>query len=327
MSSIASLGVLEALVFLVFNIKYRIQKTMKMSSPNLNSLILVGSILVYLSVISAGVDSHLIASEEIRGDLCVVRVWFLSVGFVLAFGSMFSKTWRVHKVTAFKTAKRIIITDKDLFLLVLILLIIDVAVLTIWQIVDPLSVEVQDLPIQDDPAVPNQRISRYIEECSCSYMLYWLLTLCGYKGLLLIFGAFLAWEIRKVKIGALNDSKLIAISIYNVTILCIVGVAVSFLVADDPAVLHTFTSSIVVFCTSITLLIVFLPKMISVYKYPEGEPISTMPKSTLSTSDTQITDSSQLSDLNQTIVSLKDQVRELETQLRERGEVQIHNGI
>ncbi len=68
-------------------------------------------------------------------------------------------------------------------------------------------------------------------------------------------------NIFQVQITALNDSKLIAISIYNVTILCIVGVAVSFLIADDPAVLYTFTSSIVVFCTFITLLIVFLPKV------------------------------------------------------------------
>ena len=36
------------------------------------------------------------------------EMWLLSVGFVLAFGAMFSKTWRVHKVTAFTSAKRIV---------------------------------------------------------------------------------------------------------------------------------------------------------------------------------------------------------------------------
>lgn len=34
----------------------------------------------------------------------------------------------------------------------------------------------------------------------------WLLLVYGFKGILLVFGLFLAWETRKVKIAALNDS-------------------------------------------------------------------------------------------------------------------------
>ena len=42
--------------------------------------------------------------------------------------------------------------------------------------------------------------------------------------LLLIFGIFFAWETRKVRIEALNDSHQIGICVYNVVILSAVAV-------------------------------------------------------------------------------------------------------
>ena len=44
--------------------------------------------------------------------------------------------------------------------------------------------------------------------------------------LLQLFGAFLAWETRQVQVAALNDSKYIGMSLYNVTIMCVLGVGI-----------------------------------------------------------------------------------------------------
>lgn len=61
----------------------------------------------------------------------------LSYGFTLAFGAMFSKTWRVHSIfTNIKLNKKII-KDYQLLLIVGVLLLIDTAVLVIWAIVSP----------------------------------------------------------------------------------------------------------------------------------------------------------------------------------------------
>lgn len=58
-------------------------------------------------------------------------------GFTLAFGSMFSKTYRVHAIfTDIKLNKKVI-KDYKLFAVVGILVFIDVATLITWQIVDP----------------------------------------------------------------------------------------------------------------------------------------------------------------------------------------------
>ncbi|XP_072030305.1 gamma-aminobutyric acid type B receptor subunit 2-like [Amphiura filiformis] len=184
---------------------------------------------------------------------------------------MFSKTWRVYRVAALKTPKRRVITDNHLFIMVFVFFCIDVSVLTLWQLIDPLHIEAIDL-YERETEILNQQIIPYIEQCTSNKMIYWLVALYGYKGLLLIFGTFLAWETRKVTISALNDSKLIGICVYNTVVLCIVGVSVSFLISNDTAALYIFTSCIIIFCATLTLAVLFVPKVVSVYKFPAGEP-------------------------------------------------------
>ena len=53
--------------------------------------------LTYSSVIFLGLDSQL-TSVEAFPYVCTARAWLLMSGFSLAFGSMFSKTWRVHSI-------------------------------------------------------------------------------------------------------------------------------------------------------------------------------------------------------------------------------------
>ncbi|XP_072048302.1 gamma-aminobutyric acid type B receptor subunit 2-like [Amphiura filiformis] len=275
MCALAGVGILLAVGFLAFNIKFRKQRYVNLSSPNLNNLIITGGIIVYTGIFFSGVDTQLV-SYNFKTLCCQLNMWALSVGFVLSFGSMFCKTWRVYQIAAFKTPKRKVITDQQLFKMVSVLLLIDVGILTAWQVVDPMKLVVKELYTRNDPATPNQLISPYIELCESDYIIYWLLALYIYKGLLLIFGAFLAWETRKVNIAALNDSKFIGISVYNVIILCTIGVTVSFLIGDDPEALYLFISGIIIFCNTVTLLVIFVPKIISVWKHPEGESISSM---------------------------------------------------
>ena len=54
-----------------------------------------------------------------------------------------------------------------------------------------------------------------IYHCTMNNSYVWLLLVYGFKGILLIFGLFLAWETRKVKIAALNDSHYIGKSTYT----------------------------------------------------------------------------------------------------------------
>lgn len=91
--------------------------------------------------------------------------------------------------------------------------------------------------------------------------------LFAYKGILLLFGLFLAWETRNVTIPALNDSKYIGMSVYNVFVLAIIGVIVA--IALDGSMYYeapyAISSLCLIVCTTVTLLLVFVPKVISYY--------------------------------------------------------------
>ncbi|XP_071791804.1 gamma-aminobutyric acid type B receptor subunit 1-like [Asterias amurensis] len=305
--------VILSLFFLSFNIKYRQQRHVKMSSPNLNNLIILGGILVYLFVAVSGLDTNLV-SEDTFGVLCYMKTWILSVGFVLAFGALFSKTWRVHRVAAFKTPKRRIVTDGQLFIMVFVLLLVDVVILFLWQLIDPLKMATLDIfPRRVHPDSANTFIQPYIRYCTCDTLTIWLGALYGYKGLLLIFGTFLAWETRQVSIPGLNDSKLIGISVYNVVILCLIGVAVSVVINNDPEALFLFVSCIILFCTSITLTVVFVPKIIAVVKHPEGDP--NQPKTRSRTNNISETSSGCGGNLSKENKELKHTIKDLEDEI------------
>lgn len=51
-------------------------------------------------------------------------------------------------------------------------------------------------------------------------------------GLLLLFGVYFVWEICKVYIFVLNDSKLIGLLVYNVIIFCIFVIFIFGVVFD-----------------------------------------------------------------------------------------------
>ena len=73
MCSLAFFGILLALFFLLVNIRYRNHRFIKMSSPNMNNLIIVGSICAYVAVFLLGIDTRFV-SPSVFEKLCYVRL-------------------------------------------------------------------------------------------------------------------------------------------------------------------------------------------------------------------------------------------------------------
>lgn len=68
------------------------------SHPVCNTIMLTGVITCLVSVFLLGADGRFVDPSEYPG-ICQARAWMLSTGFTLAFGAMFSKVWRVHRLT------------------------------------------------------------------------------------------------------------------------------------------------------------------------------------------------------------------------------------
>ena len=56
-----------------------------------------------------------------------------------------------------------------------------------------------------------------MQKVNCQYV-FFSGVVFGYKGILLLFGIFLAYETRSVKLKLVNDSRFVGMSIYNVVV-------------------------------------------------------------------------------------------------------------
>ncbi|XP_029442963.1 LOW QUALITY PROTEIN: gamma-aminobutyric acid type B receptor subunit 2 [Rhinatrema bivittatum] len=269
LSALTILGMIMASTFLFFNIKNRNQKMIKMSSPYMNNLIILGGMLSYASIFLFGLDGSFVSTSTFE-TLCTVRTWILTVGYTTAFGAMFAKTWRVHAIFKNVKMKKKIIKDQKLMVIVGGMLLIDLCILICWQVVDPLKRTEENYNLEPDPAGRDIAILPFLEHCENTHMTIWLGIVYAYKGLLMLFGCFLAWETRNVSIPALNDSKYIGMSVYNVGIMCIIGAAVSFLTRDQPNVQFCIVALVIIFCSTITLCLVFLPGLITLRTNPDA---------------------------------------------------------
>lgn len=277
MAVVAVLGIILGIFFLLINFKYRERRIIKMSSPRLNNVIVVGCMMTYFSVILFGLDGGVVSAVQ-YGNVCIARAWIMSIGFTLAFGAMFAKTWRVHAIFKSITPKKKVIRDEHLFLIVAAFVSLDIFLLSLWTGIEPMHTGYEKfgdkMRVEDD-----KEIIPILEHCESKNLSYWLGAVYAFKGLLLVFGVFLAWETRAVTIPALNDSRYIGMSVYNVVILSILGVAITSVIRDHQNATFAITAVFTIFCTTLTLCFVFLPKVTKLWSPDGGNEASTTRRS------------------------------------------------
>ncbi|KAL6438373.1 hypothetical protein ACFW04_004488 [Cataglyphis niger] len=274
---IASVGVTLALAFLAFNLHFRKHKSIKLSSPRLNNMAAVGCGLVYGAVILLGLDDATLPdSDGYYPTVCKARVYLLSAGFSLAFGSMFTKTYRVHRIftrSRSGVVKNKLLQDTQLIFLICMLLVIDVVVVTLWVILDPMQRHLQNLTLEISPQDRGVVYQPQVEVCRSQHTNGWLSALYVYKGLLLVVGVYMAWETRHVKIPALNDSQYIGMSVYFVVITSSIVVVLANLMPDRATLAFVTITALILTSTTATLALLFLPQLANILAGERADPV------------------------------------------------------
>ncbi|RDD36470.1 Gamma-aminobutyric acid type B receptor subunit 2 [Trichoplax sp. H2] len=260
-SAISCLGILYCLALIAFTFIKRNNRFIKMASPNLNCCILIGCILCYTSVLISGMDAVIPALKD-RKYSCVAEIWLLSIGFTIAFGSVMLKTWRIFKIFTNKTKIRLVIKDIHLLTRVTELLIVDIIILTLWSVIDPVSTTEIDV----GTVVKNEKqiIRNRIQVCTSNYSIVWLIIILVFKSVMLMYGVSLAWRTRKVLIQTFNDSRSLAVTIYNILVLSSTGVIVGMLSNNIYNVGFALKSTFIILCTTSSVCLVFIPKLFQV---------------------------------------------------------------
>ncbi|XP_071087833.1 gamma-aminobutyric acid type B receptor subunit 2-like [Haliotis cracherodii] len=267
-------GVIAAILFLTFNLHHRKLRYIKLSSPKLNNVAVVGCILVYSAVILLGMDDATL-DWHIFPFVCTTRAFLLAAGFSLAFGAMFAKTYRVHQIFTRANSglvKSKLLQDKHLLFIIGALLIVDSAVVFVWVLVDPMERRITNLTQEASQDDEDLLYLHQLTTCHSHHLEKWMGGFYAYKGLLLIFGVYMAWETRNVKIPALNDSQYIGMNVYNVVIMSISVVVLSNILSNQPTLAYAMESSLMFLSTTVTLCLLFVPK-IYVIVSSKGNPV------------------------------------------------------
>lgn len=275
------LAIITAIALIVFNIVTIQKPLIRDSAPFINLIIILGCILMLATCYLLGIDSatppidnrlnddqdtldqSVIDNRNSRyGAICTWRLWLLTIGFTLSFGALFAKTWQVYRVYTNPKLKKEPFKMWNFLIILGILLFIDVLYLSIWSGVFPFRRETKD---DNDNAQDKVFI---FEKCECDNFGYLIGALYVYKGLLVVFGLFLAYESRNVKYLYINDSRFVSIAMYIVVIMVGIGAPLSLVLA-----VHFFINPayglavfmIIISCMS-CLLILHIPKFIYMWK-------------------------------------------------------------
>uniref|UniRef100_A0A6G1S9V3 Gamma-aminobutyric acid type B receptor subunit 2 n=1 Tax=Aceria tosichella TaxID=561515 RepID=A0A6G1S9V3_9ACAR len=297
---ISVLGIVASACLIYFNWTRRADNLIRMSHPPSNNIMLLGCIVCLLSVILFGLDGRFISPQKFY-LICDLRAWCLNLGFSLFFGSMFWKVWQSYilstraspiPLTAV-TAKggplqqqqqqqqlailqqqqlqqqQAMATSGQVFVMVGSFCLIDIIVLTLWKIQEPMDRTTVKIKEQSGPELnmgDDVIVELKIEYCQAN--LFWYYLIFCYKGLLLVFGLFLAYETRGVKLRHLNDSKLVGMCIYNVAIMCFITGPISLvnLMRQQANYHYLFVSITIIFCCSLSMILIFMPKVIEYYR-------------------------------------------------------------
>ncbi|GMT06511.1 hypothetical protein PENTCL1PPCAC_28685, partial [Pristionchus entomophagus] len=170
---------------------------------------------------------------------------------------------------------------------------VDLLIILVWILTDPLKKrrEFRQNP-EPPPSSPSGldediKLKPFLELCQSEHHTLWTSMVMGYKLIVMIFGLFLAYETRTLKLRFVNDSRLIGLAIYNVVCLAVVtGPIVTMLMRSETNSNFGMISATVILCTYISLGLVFVPKIRFVMNVPasrdEAYPSANGPSPSLS---------------------------------------------
>jgi len=98
--------------------------------------------------------------------------------------------------------------------------------------------------------------------CSSASETYWTSALYSYKGLIIVFGVFMSWQSKTTDVSEHADSSCNAVSIYNMAVICVLGVPVTYLLPHELiTVKFVYETSLVIFCSIVCTCLLHIPKV------------------------------------------------------------------
>ncbi|CAG2249548.1 GPR158 [Mytilus edulis] len=177
--------------------------------------------------------------------ICATQTWVFHIGFSLMYGALVAKTWRIAIIfKSANTLQRVYLPDKELLKRFFPLIFIIAMFLLIWTISESVKTE--------------------ILETSSSYLIYAIQCV---EALLLLLGVYLCYVVRKAP-GHFNESKYITWAVYNGILLGSFLLILTHVIGHHhgPDMLYLFECLQIQVFATITLTLIYVPKLIALYR-------------------------------------------------------------
>ncbi|KAI3412086.1 hypothetical protein GPALN_002129 [Globodera pallida] len=150
---------------------------------------------------------------------------------------------------------------------------VDLVITVFWVGLDPMQRLKIHFTLQDPPVgmrAEDVMLMPILELCQSHRHDIWTVIVLGHKGLLLLLGIFLAYETRHLKPRYLCDLRSTTLAVCNVGMLCLLtGPIIAFFLRNQPNPFFGFVSVTVLTCIFVSLGLVFVPKLLFIYHWPQ----------------------------------------------------------
>jgi hypothetical protein len=233
---------------------YRRVRVVKVSQPMFLIMVAIGVMVMGATLVPLSFDDSAMTECTLT---CRVIPWLGSLGFTITFSALFSKTWRVNKIFHAKKAfAKITVTEKDVILPFVLLLMVNVVVLICWTVLDPLTYVREAHKGLDGW---NRILSTY-GSCESNNPVPYLAALAVVNGGVLVVTNWQAYEARFIE-SEFSESRYIGFAVASMLQACLSGIPVLLVVKEMPQAYYlVLTVTIFIVCMAI-LLLIFVPKM------------------------------------------------------------------
>ena len=230
----------------------------KASQPFFLYLICAGTLIFASSIIAFGIDDNHY-SQSACNIACMSVPWLITLGFVLIFSALFSKTWRVNKIFHQPNKfKRMKVTTQDVILPMLVLLTANVIILSCFTALSPLKfirTNTGEIDLWNRSVASEGRC--HMTSSSVVYLsLLGVVNFCA-----LALAIVEAYKARNIE-TEFSESRYIGLVIFSIAQAIVVGGPILALQRkeSDPIVSYVLVTLLVFLLTIVILLLLFVPK-------------------------------------------------------------------
>ena len=142
----------------------------------------------------------------------------------------------------------------------------DVIILVTWFVRSSFYTRLYDVTSEEDNKAVHTTstiLKTNLVRCECHNQNIYIITLYVYKGILLIFGTFIFWQIRNSTLPIISNSKDIGMAICNVFMVSIIAVVCSSILyeTEEYDSLYVIVAVCIIITVTVALILVFAFKV------------------------------------------------------------------